>query len=153
MELSIPLSVRVEHDELNADLVQAAQKPGRIGEAAILVAALMRPHFLREEEFALPPLALLPALTEGKITPSMAGVLRLTEKLEAELPRMLEEHRQIVIALENLKQVAQEEGSEACAELADRAILHAQNEEEVTYPASILIGEYLKLRFGPPATP
>ena len=27
-------------------------------------------------------------------------------------------------------------------------ILHAQQEEEVFYPASILVGEYIKLRLG-----
>ena len=30
---------------------------------------------------------------------------------------------------------------------ADKLILHAQNEEEVLYPASILVGEYLKLKY------
>ena len=34
------------------------------------------------------------------------------------------------------------------AEFADKLILHAQTEEEVSYPTAILIGEYLKLKLG-----
>jgi hypothetical protein len=31
---------------------------------------------------------------------------------------------------------------------AEKLMLHAQNEEEVSYPTAILIGEYLKLKLG-----
>ena len=34
------------------------------------------------------------------------------------------------------------------ARLAQKLIRHAQTEEEVLYPASILVGEYIKLRLG-----
>jgi hypothetical protein len=32
-------------------------------------------------------------------------------------------------------------------EFTHKLKMHAQNEEEVLYPAAILVGEYLKLRF------
>lgn len=146
MELEIPLSLRVEHNELHAELVQATQAPGKVGEAAREVARALHPHFVREEEFALPPLGLLSALAQGQVTPEMRGVLAKTDRLKVELPRMLEEHRSIAAALETLKQVAREEGAEGYADLAERLMLHAQTEEEVMYPATILIGEYLKLK-------
>jgi hypothetical protein len=40
------------------------------------------------------------------------------------------------------------EGLTGYAGFARKLILHAQTEEEILYPASILIGEYLKLKLG-----
>jgi len=51
-----------------------------------------------------------------------------------------------VAALEKLVAAARQEGKPEYALFADKLMLHAQNEEEVLYPAAILVGEYLKLR-------
>ena len=62
MKFEIPKPLQVEHEELHARLVEATRQPGAVGEAAREVARLLHPHFVREEEFALPPLALLEKL-------------------------------------------------------------------------------------------
>jgi hypothetical protein len=72
----------------------------------------------------------------------------MTDKLKADLGQMLAEHKSIVAALRNLADAAKHANKPEYAEFADRLILHAQTEEEVSYPTAILIGEYLKLRFG-----
>ena len=59
---------------------------------------------------------------------------------------MLLEHKQIVGTLKNLTEAARFEGKDEFIHFADNLILHAQTEEEVLYPASILVGEYLKLK-------
>jgi len=102
-------------------------------------------HFVKEEEFALPPLGLLPLLTEGKVTSEMKGVLIMTDKLKTGLSLMLAEHKAIVAALTILANAAEEEKMPEYARFAERLKLHAQTEEEVLYPAAILVGEYLKL--------
>jgi hypothetical protein len=56
MRLMIPHSLRVEHEELHAELAKATREGGQVGEAAKAVAKVLHPHFLREEEYALPPL-------------------------------------------------------------------------------------------------
>ena len=61
---------------------------------------------------------------------------------------MLEEHKLIVEALRRLMQAAQEDGLAGFARLARKMILHAQTEEEILYPASILVGDYLRLKLG-----
>ena len=61
---------------------------------------------------------------------------------------MLQEHKDIVVALKNLIAAATQENKPEHAHFAEKLILHAQNEEEVLYPAAILVGEYLKLRLG-----
>jgi hypothetical protein len=58
---------------------------------------------------------------------------------------MLAEHQKIVTALQAFRQVADAAGKRDYVEFADELELHAQNEEQVTYPAALLVGRYLKL--------
>lgn len=148
MEFNIPKPLKEEHDELHAELANATQVSGRIGEAARAVADVLHPHFVKEEEYALPPLGILSLLAEGRISPDMKQVLAMTDRLKAELPEMLQEHKTIVVALKNMIDVAKKENKPEYARVAEKVILHAQTEEEVMYPTTILIGEYLKLKLG-----
>jgi hypothetical protein len=75
----------------------------------------------------------------------MAEVLKMTDTLEAELPKMLAEHRLIVAALQELVAAARQEDRPEFITFAERLTLHAQTEEQVSYPTAILIGKYLKL--------
>jgi hypothetical protein len=147
-QIQIPEAMRIEHAELHEALVEATRAPGRVGEAAREVARVLHPHFEREEQIALPPLGLLEELARGAVTPEMAAVLPLTDSLRAELPQMLEEHRAIRAALENLAQVARAENQPEHARLAEKIMLHARSEEQVTYPAALLVGEIVRLRLG-----
>lgn len=144
MEFKIPRPLKLEHDELHEELAGITKVEGKIGNAARTVAKILHPHFLNEEEYALPPLGLLKPLAEGKISEEMGSVLVMTEKLKGELHRMLSEHREIIDALTLLADVAVEENKREHAHFAKKLILHAQTEEEILYPAAILIGEYLK---------
>lgn len=146
MEFKIPHAMKVEHAELHADLTKAIQSGGKTGAAAQKVAEALHAHFESEEKYALPPLGLLPALAAGKIVPEMAQVFQMTDTLKAELPRMLEEHQEIVAALKKLIEAALYEEKMEYVHFAEKLMLHAQNEEEVSYPTAILIGEYLKLK-------
>lgn len=141
MKFEIPKPLQVEHEELHARLVNATREPGAVGEAAREVARLLHPHFVREEEFALPPLALLAELARGGASAGMAEVLPMTRRLKAELPGMLAEHRQIVDALDKLRAAARAGGLAEHARFAEALVLHAQTEEQVLYPAAILVGE------------
>jgi hypothetical protein len=86
------------------------EEGGKVGEAAKAVADVLHPHFKKEEEYALPPLGLLSSLlNQDKISPEMKSVLTMTEKLRADLPHMIAEHNDIVMALNNLIEVAKKE--------------------------------------------
>ena len=141
-----PESIRIEHEELHGDLAAATKLPGKTGAAAGHVAELLHPHFVAEEEFALPPLALLRPLADGTVTPEMRDAVRLADRLKAELPRMLAEHKAIVVALEELGRAARSEGHPDVVRFVEKLTAHAQHEEQVLYPAAILVGEYLKLK-------
>lgn len=151
MQLTIPESLKQEHDELHAELATATKAGGRTGQAALAVAKLMHPHFEKEEEYALPPLGLLAALTRGDIVPDMRNVLPMTDALKDTLSSMLEEHRAIVAALETLVVASLEESHPEIAAFARRLMHHALMEEQVMYPAALLVGEYIRLRLASPA--
>jgi hypothetical protein len=146
MTFEIPASLKLEHEDLHADLVKATKAGGSVGEAAKNVAKALHEHFLKEEEMALPPIGLLSALARGEVDENMKTVLRMTDRLKAELPEMLEEHKAVVTALEKLIAAAEAENKPEHAGFAKKLMLHAQTEEEVLYPAAILVGEYLKLK-------
>lgn len=144
MKFEIPSSLKTEHEELHAELAQAIKAGGRTAEAAKAVAKLMHPHFVKEEEFALPPLGLLTALSRGQIEDRMADIIKMTDQLEAELPHMLAEHRHIVAALEALVDAAKAENKPHHVRFAEKLMAHARAEEEVSYPTALLIGRYVK---------
>jgi hypothetical protein len=136
----------LEHEELHEELAQATQVTGKLGEAAKNVAAILGPHFRKEEEYALPPLGLLSLLAGGEIRPDMKEALPMTDRLKVDLPHMLEEHKAIVAALKHLIEEARKVRMPEYAHFAEKLTLHASNEEEVLYPAALLVGEYIKLK-------
>jgi hemerythrin superfamily protein len=142
----IPESLKLEHEELHADLVRATKAGGKTGEAAKEVAKVLHDHFIQEEEFALPPIGLLAALARGEVHDQMRSVLVMTDRLKAELPEMLREHQSVVAALEQLAAAGEKEKLPEHARFAEKLMLHAKTEEKVLYPAAVLIGEYLKLK-------
>ena len=92
----------------------------------------------------------------GLIAPLSAGdrlseavvsdVLAMTDALRSELPRMLEEHKKIRAAVEKLRLAARAEKAAKYEQLAEDLALHAQTEEEVLYPAALVVGELLRAR-------
>ena len=145
MKIEIPPAMKAEHDELHADLVKATRSGGETAEAAKAVAQVLHGHFFGEEEFAMPPLGLLLGLSKGEFSPAAAEVLRMTDRLEAELPKMLTEHKAITAALDRLEAAAERENKPEIEAFARRLKVHAATEEQVSYPASILVGRYVKL--------
>ena len=150
MKFTIPLPLQHEHEALHERLRLATQADGDVGEAARTLARLMHPHFVKEDEIALPPLGLLVALARGEATAEMAEVLKLTDRLEAEMPQMLAEHRTIVEALTKLREAAERAGRSDIVAFAEALTEHAHTEEAVMYPAALLVGQVVRQRLGQP---
>ena len=144
--IAIPEGMKAEHDAIHRQLVRVTQAPGRTGEAARALAEVLHPHFVREEQIALPPLGLLAPLARGELTEAMSAVLPMTDSLRAELPRMLEEHKAIHAATARLAGVARQDSNAEAAALAATLAAHAQAEEELFYPAALLVGEVVRAR-------
>ena len=146
MELKTPNALQSENQELLADLKQASRLAGKTGKATLLVARLLESHFAKEQEFALPPLGLLPELAQGTIEPAMAAAITMAARLHDELPNLLAEQRTIVAALEELMAVGEAEGHAELVGLAEQLMLNEEIKQQVSYPTAILIGKYLQLR-------
>ena len=144
----VPVVLAEEHQEIHEVLSGAMREPGRVGEAARTLAAVMEPHFKKEEAYSLPPLALLPMLARGETYQEMREILPVTDRLTAELPFMLEEHRMIEVAARELLAVAQAEGRFDVERLAEQILRHARTEEQIMYPAAILVGTLVEFRLG-----
>jgi predicted Zn-dependent peptidase len=70
----------------------------------------------------------------------------MTDALREELPRMLAEHVAIRAATLRLGEVARAAGDTGVAHLAEKLALHAQSEEELFYPAAVLVGDLVRAR-------
>lgn len=144
--ITIPQSLQTEHKAIHEALEEATRVPGAVGAAARELAAVLGPHFTRENEIALPPLGLLAALAAGETPAGMQEALAMSDALRKELPRMLQEHTKIRAATEKLRVVAQKEKASPYEQFAEELALHARTEEEVLYPAAILVGDVIRAR-------
>lgn len=146
--LTIPEPLAHEHQEIYEALQGATKAGGKTGEAAKQAMNALKPHFEKEEKFALPQLGALDALTRKGATIGAElrkDLVERTDTLRAELPGMLEEHKKISAALRQMKQAADAENNKDISRLADQIIAHAGMEERVLYPASLLVGEYARV--------
>lgn len=148
METKTPQSIQAEHESLHAELARAVKAGGSTGEAARAVLKVLQPHMAREEEFVAPALALLKPVSEGRFTDDMAAAQPRIGRLEAELPRMLDEHVRIVEALRDLIRAAAEENLPGFSRIAQSLVAHAEEEEEILYPAALLVSRVLAERMG-----
>jgi hypothetical protein len=142
-DMKTPQSIASEHRELHDILARASRESGEIGSRARELEHALAPHFRREEEIATPPLGMLPALTQGPATADMRAVLPMTEALERELPQMLKEHEAIRRSLHNFRQAAEAARRDDYVRFSDGLAAHARQEEEILYPAAVLVGRYV----------
>lgn len=142
-ELKVPASLRARHEDFHAEFTRATKDGGKVGDAARSVEKMAETHFAKAKD-VFPPLGLLPQLAEGKITPEMGEAVKVADRLRAALPRIRREHGELVAGLKTLAEAAKEEGKTDYVRFAERLTLHIQEEEEVLYPAVLLIGDHVK---------
>jgi hypothetical protein len=144
MPVGIPKAMEMEHEELHDQLRKATKIRGRVGEAAVRVAQVLHSHFEKENEIALPVLGVARELAEGKTSPDFPRALELAEKFRMDYEKMLQEHVEIVRALNELERVAAKAKKRNVVEFAKKLKLHAETEEDLTYPAVLMAGKLLR---------
>lgn len=142
--MQTPQSLAAEHRELHEVLARASKESGEIGRAAEELEKSLAPHFKREEQIATPPLGLLPTLAREEATADMRAVLSMTDALERELPQMLKEHEAIRQAVTKFRAAAVQAQREDYVRFSDGLAAHAKQEEEILYPAAVLVGRYVR---------
>jgi hypothetical protein len=144
MPLAIPEAMNEEHEELHEELRKTTKLPGAVGKAAKEVAQVLHPHFERENELALPVINVARTLAEDKTSPDFNAALDLADKFKLEYEKMLQEHVEIVKALEQLEKAARKAKKKTVVEFARKLKLHAKTEEDLTYPAVLMAGKLLR---------
>jgi uncharacterized membrane protein len=144
-ELKMPEALRLRHEAFEAEFAQATKDRGKVGEAARAIERLATAHFAKAKD-VFPPLGLLPLLAQGELTPEMEEAGDIADSLRANMPQIREEHRELVAGLRKIAEAAQLDGSPEYARFAERLIRHIQEEEEVLYPAVLLVGEHVRLK-------
>jgi hypothetical protein len=146
VSLKVPESLRLRHEAFQAEFVKATKDAGKVGDAARAIEKLATAHFPKAK-YAFAPLSLLPRLAAGTVTAEeRVEAVKMAEKLRAGLPKSHGEHRELVAGLKKLAEAAKEEGKTDYVRFAERLSWHIQEEEEVLYPAALLVGEYLKAK-------
>jgi hypothetical protein len=148
----IPFSLLEEHAEILMALRSAVDAGGALSAAARDALEILEPHMRHEQELALAPLRLLPRLADGEVTADMTPLIAVTDRLRAELPALRKEHAALRRALERLWDTAWREGKPEYAFVAQRINRHITVDEEVHFPAALLVGNYLRLSAGRGAT-
>ncbi len=147
----VPEPLQREHDLMRHRLDRAVKEGGQTGAAAAAVVEALRPHVAKEQDFGLPALGLLQHLIAGRISPVMRGVTVMTDRLKVEYEQMLADHEAIAAAIRKLVDAAREEAKLEYVGICEHLTRHLEAEEQVYYPAAILVGEYLKLKLDQPA--
>jgi len=140
----IPQSIRLEHAEVLERVTTLSRRRGPVGVEARKLLALMKTHFQHEQEFIMPPLVLLQALSHGKVTPDMKWAIVMADRVKAEREKIFEEHTQITEGLNLLLAAAERAHDATAAEFARSSVADALADMELMEPMAIVIGEYLR---------
>lgn len=139
-----PQALKAGHENLYSDLEAIMSYNGKVGEKAKQLKEILKPHFEKEEKYALPPLGLLIILAEGHWELDANEAISMADKLEKQLSEMKNEHAGIINTLQKLKVAAEGEDNAKAKRFVKDLALHIDIEDQVLYPATILVGNYLK---------
>jgi len=142
-----PSSLEAEHKEVHGKLEKIVSSSGDTANVAKKVQSIMQPHFEKEEQLSISVLGALQPYVNGTLTEETRNqAIQISQQFKHEYPTMLEEHKQIVVALDNLENTAMNENRQDVISFIADLKSHAMNEEQITYPATIVIGELLELK-------
>jgi hypothetical protein len=142
-----PNSVRLQHQQIIAHLERFTRERGSLGTAAQKAVDFLKGHYAKEEEFVLPPLGLLSALVANQASKAdMEQALKMAEQTKAASNALYADHVQITTLMTELTDAANERNGRELVRLATRVAAQSLNDMEVFHPATILIGEYIRLR-------
>lgn len=142
-----PSSLEEEHKEIHEKLEKIVSSSGDTANMAKQVKSIMQPHFEKEEQLSIPVLGALQPYVNGTLTEETRNqAIQISQQFKQEYPTMLEEHKQIVAALGNLENTAMQENRQDVISFIADLKSHAMNEEQVTYPATIVVGELIELK-------
>jgi hypothetical protein len=99
---------------------------------------------MKENELALPLIGVARELAVERMPADFRKALELFERFRPEYEKMIQEHLEIVKALDELEKAAKKAKKASAIDFVRKLKLHARTEEDLTYPAALMVGKLLK---------
>jgi hemerythrin-like domain-containing protein len=138
--LKVPESLKEEHEAFIDGLRSHSTGKDQTG-AAIRQLRLLEPHVEKEDRLVLPLLGALSDMAAAQPLENPTAVMRAYEKYAAQYPRMFAEHLPIRQAIKRARRLAKKGGHGDVVDFLDALAHHSRVEEEVLYPAALLVGK------------
>lgn len=142
--MQTPQSLATEHRELHDFLLAPRKKVANLGVRQRSWRKPWRPISGARRRLPHRRSGYFRNLPESRATAEMRAVLPMTDALERELPQMLREHDDIRAAAKRFRAEAAKAGRDEYVRFTDGLAAHAREEEEILYPAAVLVGRYVK---------
>ncbi len=133
MDLKITQTIEESHKEIFADLHQAILEGGKVGDAARSLKKIKEPHCLREELSDRSPLVSPFGIIVNQVDYDTDEATVMVDTLRSEILQMVDEHKAIIAAIDRLADAARQEGKDKFLDLAEKMIMHIEEEEELYY--------------------
>ena len=145
----IPQSLILEHQETMERLTELSARQGKVGEVARQALDLFKRHTQREQDYILPPLALLPDLADGHVTPDMQWALDMADRVRSDREVIFQEHSAVTDVLNALLVAGQAAHDREAIEFARAAATDSLNDIEIMEPTVVMIGDVLRAKLAP----
>lgn len=142
----VPSSLKETHESLLEQVHKLTLYNDSSRFIALKIEELMIHHFKEEEDYVLPQLGVLLAVANGQIPEKSEEIILLSETVKSHMNHLSAEHQLITAFIKELKEASAEENLPEINAFENEIFKHSTSEEEVFFPTSILIGEYLKLK-------
>ena len=142
----VPSSIKATHESLLEQIHKLTLYNDSSRIIALKIEELMIHHFQEEEDYVLPQLGVLRALANGQIPEKSEEIIVLSETVRSHMNHLSAEHQLITAFIKELKEASAEENLPEINTFENEIFKHSTTEEQVFFPTSILIGEYLKLQ-------
>jgi hypothetical protein len=141
----VPSGIKKEHESLLQQIQALAAYQDSTGVRARKLQELMIHHFKEEETYVLPQLGLLDALTRDEMPEETQKIIQLSEQFRSQRTHISAEHQMIKAHLGEMA-IAAKSDSHYINTFLKEIERHAALEEEVFFPASILVGDYITMK-------
>ena len=102
-------------------------------------------HFSEEEQYLFPVLGILPELAAGNLPAKTDSIIAFSEKFKTNSAKLLAEHQMITKLISEYRLISTQNDT-ALLNFEEELLEHARVEEEIYFPAAVVIGDYLKLK-------
>lgn len=143
MKPKIPKAISHGHSHLCC-LLKTLLKNYEENSELKLLNDVMTAHFHKEEKYALPPLGLLLNLSEGDWQLDEDTAIDMAEAVNSKLAELQKDHENIEKLIQSLKSYAENGNYYDLERFINDLEIHMELEDQVLYPAAVLIGNYFK---------